>query len=169
MGGGRGAGGGSVAGGQAHQGGGTVAIGVGSGIYCGGDPQPAPAQLRLATDLRGRDCAGAGRALRPLVGQGTGTMGQGPCRRTAGRQRAPVKTGGTVCARAVARHTGWLRAGVCGGVRFVGGDELDANAYPRLAGIAGHERIRTHEPCQLRHHAAKCRGAGGLPQFRSAG
>ena len=136
MGGGRGAGGRSVAGGQTDQSSGPVAIGVGGGISGGGGRQPAPAQLRLAAHVRGRHCAGVRRALRLLVGQGTGTMGQGTRRRTASRRDASAKTGGTVCAGAGALHLGRFRAGVCGGVRFVGRDELDADTHPRLAGFA---------------------------------
>ena len=135
MGGGRGAGGGGVAGGQTGQGRGPVAIGLGGGISHGGNYQSAPARLRLAAHVRGRHRAGGRRVLRLLVGQGTGAMGQGPRRGTAGRRRASVETGGTVCAGAGALHTGRLRAGVCGRVRFVGRDELDADARPRACRI----------------------------------
>ena len=120
MGGGRGAGRGSLAGGQTHQGGGLVAIGVGGRISGGGHPQPAPAPSRLASHVRGRRRPGGGRALRPFVGQGTGTLGQGACRGTTSRHRASAKTGGTVCAGTGSRHAGRVRAGVCGRVRSCG-------------------------------------------------
>ena len=75
MGGGRGTGRRSLAGGETHPGGGAVAVGVGGRISGSGHPEPAPAPPRLASHVRCRCRPGGGRPLRLFVGQGNQNAG----------------------------------------------------------------------------------------------
>ena len=110
-----------------------------AGFLHGGRRQSAPARPWLASHVPGRGRAGPGRVARAAVGQGTGTMGQGPRRGTAGGRHAPAKAGGTFRARDCSAPRwpvpGWRlsRCSVCGARRT--GRRRSSARLPDLQGL----------------------------------
>ena len=111
-------------------------IGLGGRIPIGGFAKSRTGSKRLAAAVRGGTFPGSGGALGAVVGKGAGAVGSG-ARPTITEWTQPFEIfEGLVQAPAFAFDAGGFRIGICRGVRFMGRDELDADAGSLTASLA---------------------------------